>query len=394
MGYCTRCTVVGGPVQRRWARLWVAAIAGLGFTLGLPAGSSAAPTSESEPNDNLLQINGPINPEGVVGTLATGSDHDLFIVRLRPQRQVRLRFQVTNSNVCSLGTFGGRVYYDLALPSGAYLASGTMQFDDETTEESFVTTPGVFGGPTETLYLTFYAEREETAGCSYQFTVTAPDGGPTDAVDDAPLPSLPIIAVAEPNDLASQAFGPMVGNALYEGAIETTNDVDYLRVRLRGAQNARIELLSTGGVEASVLDGESELASQTESFIVPRTDDFLVRVMGILGARWRLRIIPATVVVPPPPLLSSAVKPSVLSLGSRGRRITARVRIPRAGRLVLVLAGRGRRVGMANIRASGERTVTITYTRPLRLMRGLYVLEARFTAIGARTGVVRRYVRL
>ena len=64
----------------------------------------------------------------------------------------------------------------------------------------------------QTLHLTFFADGEEAAGCSYRFTVTDSGGHATDAIDPTPVPDFPDVTVPEPDDIAAQAFGPLTGD--------------------------------------------------------------------------------------------------------------------------------------------------------------------------------------
>lgn len=387
---------VGSAHPRRRRARSLTAIAALALLCAAP-GALAAPDQEAEPNDNLLQINGPISPEGVTGTINTASDADLFIVRLRPQRQVRLRFEITNGNVCT-----NSVSYDLSHPNGAEIASSATN----TTRDHIVTTPGVFGGPAQALYLSF-GPSQFSVNCSYRFTVTDPAGGPTDAIDNTPLPAATVAGTAEPNDLASQAVGPLAGEVFYEGAIETENDIDYLLSRLAPGANATVELTAVGGrvfasIERPGGDGVEDVSAsanevQTTTFTVTGEPEHLIRLSGDLGARWRLRILPLAAIAPPPPPprpIVAAVRPQLASTSVRGRKLVTRVRVAAAGRLQLVLVGKGRRIGLANVRVAGPRTLSISYRRPLRVPRGAYRLEVRFRVSGGPVAIVRRIVRL
>lgn len=264
--------------------------------------ASAAPTAEAEPNNNLFQMNGPIGVEGAVGTLGTSDDVDLFRVGLRPQRQVRLRFQTTNQSSCGLGTFGARVYYSLTTEDGTYLASGAMQFDDEYTEDTFITTPGTYGGPTERAVLRFSADRQETVGCSYAFSVASSTGGATDAIDPSPMNSYPVVAIPEPNDLESQSYGSLSGDTYYQGAIETDNDVDRVHFQLKAGAAANVQLsVASGDVSvSSSTSGMGALSASGGQYSTASTDVstsdrvVLLTVSGDTGSSYRLLVTPAT----------------------------------------------------------------------------------------------------
>lgn len=378
----SRCVRPRRRRSRRWA---IATLVTAELLCGAPI-AIGAPDQEAEPNDNLFQINGPISPEGVTGALGTNVDRDLFLVRMRPQRQIRFRVEVLNGNTCS------RDVTYLWRTEGSTFAEGFA--NGGFTSERFVTTPGVFGEATKDSYLRVSGE----PGCAYRFTVTDTAGGPTDAIDNSPLPVVPVIPASEPNDLTSQAFGPLAANTLYEGGIETGTDVDYLKVFLRPGTNATVELAAASGeafasittLDDSSVDSVSTSANEaaTTTFSVGQAAH-RIRISGDVGARWRLKITPASAVGSAP---VAAVRPQLLSAVVRGRRLTARVRVTAPGRLQIVLVGRGKRIGLTNAQAAGARTIGLSYRRPAGVRKGAYVLEVRFRVNGGPLAIVRRTV--
>lgn len=95
----------------------------------------------------------------------------------------------------------------------------------------------------------------------------------------------------------------------------------------------------------------------------------------------------------PPVILSP--KPIVSSVKIKGRKLRTTVGLSKGGRIVVRLIGKGRRIGIGAVNASGPRTVVISYTRPKSVKTGRYTLEMTFTAKGAnRASVQRRSVIL
>jgi hypothetical protein len=117
---------------------------------------------------------------------------------------------------------------------------------------------------------------------------------------------------------------------------------------------------------------------------------WLVSSSGDLAPLARLE---TTVTNVPPVVVSARAKLGTIS--TAGRRLRTGVRIPTAGRLVVRLVGKGRRIGLASVRVTGPRTVRIGYRRPARVAKGRYVLEVSFLSSGATVPtVVRRRVLL
>lgn len=79
------------PTPRIWSRtLAGGVVAALALSLAAvqPATAADEILVETEPNDSPQQADGPVPAGGYVATRATVDDHDRFILRLQPQRQV------------------------------------------------------------------------------------------------------------------------------------------------------------------------------------------------------------------------------------------------------------------------------------------------------------------
>lgn len=87
-------------------------------------------------------------------------------------------------------------------------------------------------------------------------------------------------------------------------------------------------------------------------------------------------------------------RPAIASLTTKGRRLTARVKLVAAGQLRVVLAGKGRKIVLATRQLSGGRTVTVTFRRPRGLPAGKYTLQATFRPESGGALAVRRAVQL
>jgi hypothetical protein len=279
-----------------------------------PDAGLAAPTTDAEPNDNVFELTGPISADGAIGTLGAETDVDEFLVRFEPARKVKLLFSLLNAGTpeCPLAPSGGFVRYLLRAPAEVDpFVSGELPVGSEFVDVIAKDTPGEQGDEIQPLHLTFFADGEEAAGCSYRFTVTDSGGHATDAIDPSPLPDLADVTVAEPNDLAEQAVGPLAGDVNYLGAIDGEGEVDRMRAWLFPGQEVAVELAAVGGdVEARVEDAvknvllpklEAKPEQVVTAPIVGSAAENLIRVQGAPGARWRLRLSPAEAVLPAAP---------------------------------------------------------------------------------------------
>lgn len=290
--------------------LVVACLAGL----VLPGAARAATTVETEPNDNVFELNGPISTDGASGTLATATDVDEFLVQFQPARKVKLLFSLVNGGTpdCPLAPEGGFVRYLLRDPAEVDpFVSGELPVGKEFVDVLDKETPGEEGDDVQSLHLTFTADGEEAAGCTYRFTVTDSGGHATDAIDPTPLAEYSDVTVPEPNDLPTQAFGPLAGDTQYFGTIDADGEIDRMRAWLFPGQPVTVELAAVGGdvaatIEDSVdnvllpsLEAKPEMAVSAP--IVGSAAENLIRVKGEPKARWRLRLSPAEAVLSGPP---------------------------------------------------------------------------------------------
>lgn len=351
-----------------------------------PAASLAAPTVEVEPNENVFELTGPIASDGAIGTLSSEVDVDKFLVRMLPAHRVKLLFALLNAGTpeCPLAPEGGFVRYLLRAPEAVDpFVSGDLPVGSEFVDVVDEVTPGEEGdADSQTLHLTFFADGAEAAGCSYRFTVTDSGGHATDAVDATPLPSFASVTVPEPNSTVAQAFGPIAGDVNYFGRIDADGDVDRMRTWLAPGQTAIVELAAVGGdVDARVVDA-------VDNVLVPRlqakpeqvvsaplagtTAQAIVRVKGQTGARWRVRLSPADVVLASAPAGDPARGPlrrhrtGVTLRRSAGAAVryvgdvtTTGGRACRANRLVVLRHVRGglKRFSIARTRADGTFTL-------------------------------------
>jgi len=283
--------------------------------LVVPGAVRAAPTVETEPNDNVFELDGPIAIDGASGTLTTATDVDEFLVQFQPARKVKLVFSLVNAGTpdCPLAPEGGFVRYLLRDPAEVDpFVSGELPVGKEFVDVLDKETPGEEGDDVQSLHLTFSGDgKEEVAGCTYRFTVTDSGGHATDAVDPTPTAEYPDVTVPEPNDLPAQAFGPLAGDTQYFGTIDADGEIDRMRAWLFPGQPVTVVLAAVGGdvaatIEDSVdnvllpsLEVKPEMVMSAP--IVGSAAENLIRVKGEPGARWRLRLSPAEAMLSGPP---------------------------------------------------------------------------------------------
>lgn len=348
----------------------------LALIFGCVASASAAPTADTEPNDNIFQANGPVSTEGVTGSLASSDDADYFKLRLRPQRQVRFNYF---SNNC-----GWLVDFEIRDLGGTTIASE----DTNSSSTDTLTTPGVFGGATVDTWLIVDGAGP---GCTYQFTVTNTTGGPTDAIDPGAGPTLPIVPTSEPNDMATQAFGPLTANVVYSGKFETSNDEDWLYVPLRSGFNVTYSLSAAGGSADATMrssDGRTSLSyvsvsngsTDSRSTMTAGSTVHYFSIEGQTDAEWRLQIGPAEAIGAP--VASARIAKRKLR---RGKSIRVLVSNSSSTSLRFKLK-RGTKTVRSGRRSIVGGLATIS-TRKLR--RGNYRLEYTIPGIGTRSARIR-----
>jgi hypothetical protein len=377
---------MNAEVPRPARRLAAALVLCVAALLAVPAVSAAAPTLDAEPNDTLLEMQGPISNDGVAGTLNSLLDVDKYLVQMKPARHIKMVFTVTNAGTpqCPLAPMGGLVHYQITTEVAEPVLAGAIPLGGKFVDVVDNTTPGEQGDPPVSLHLAFFAEGKEAVGCTYRFAITDSGGHATDAIDPTePEPPLATVPVPEPNDLPEQAFGPLAGDTDYLGTIDSETDIDWLRAWLFPGQQVTLELTAAvADVQLSVTDPKKNillppLDAQLETIhrvpIVGTPALALIKIKGKIGARWRLRLTPPEAILsaapggtPPRAPLKPYKSGVTLRRGTgAGVRYVGTVTSAggsgcRGGRLVVLRhAGTGlKRFSITRTRADGTFTVT------------------------------------
>lgn len=132
----------------------------------LPASASAAPLTETEPNETVVTANGPIPADGWISTRNTSNDRDYSWVNLRPQQQVTL-------SMTSLGGCGN--------------VGAEVQATDALGREHLDASIGSYAWTTPDLPVRLDIRAFDSfVGCVRLFKVS-----PASAILDGPLPAPP-----------------------------------------------------------------------------------------------------------------------------------------------------------------------------------------------------------
>ncbi|HWT92524.1 MAG TPA: hypothetical protein VN238_05980 [Solirubrobacteraceae bacterium] len=339
--------------------------------------ASAAPSvalgDAFEPNDHIDQTWGPVaGGQTYEGVVDTKNDADWFRINLGGQQQIALTVTYPYDDRC----FPGRTWY-LLDAMGGRIARG-----DTSSEFRYTTPPS--GGVYYFAVNPGQSDQDDAGiGCRYAFSVT-----PATAVIAADPSAPPRQGAIEPNESAAQAFGPLSAGMLYTGAIETSNDSDWLSFYLLPGRQVRLALTSTNGclgdaIAARVFRpgaavGEplrfTQVWANTRAnldFTTEAAGRYAIQITGDLGCTWQAMLTPADAVgvLPPPPPAPVVVpapvpeaKPQRLRVESRlsMRRVRGRYR----GRLMTSELGchGGRTVVLRRV-GSGKRSFSRTRTR-------------------------------
>ncbi len=164
--------------------------------VGVPAATALADT---EPNDALVQAEGPISGgTDIKGTLGTRDDVDWYVFYVQGQQQIHL-----TSSAKSAGSYCGAV--------SLYDTDGSGVSDD------FTTPPGT------NRYFAQVSDESSFCPTSTNYTFKVDPGG---AVVSGPSIQR-AQGTGEPNETADQPAGPLSQGTPYSGSIDTSNDEDW-----------------------------------------------------------------------------------------------------------------------------------------------------------------------
>jgi hypothetical protein len=163
--------------------------------------------TESEPNDTSPEADGPIPAAGYTATRATPDDHDKFILRLQPQRQVTITMNRVSG--CRYSVNSNPTVFTLTRSDGKRQQSFS-NWSSEVHTDSW-TTPAVAVEYIGDIYGDYWWEGNQ---CTVSVVVT-----PADAVIEGPLPARPARdAAVAPVDIAEgKEFSTSITGHAYTG---------------------------------------------------------------------------------------------------------------------------------------------------------------------------------
>ncbi len=217
---------------------------------------------ESEPNDTVLEADGPVPGSGFLSTRSTSNDHDRFVLRLQPQRQVTLT--LTRISGCRASTDFG-----LDRTDGYEEISLGNQFREVYTKSW--TTPVV---PVEYIGDLYGDYDSPTNQCTTSVVVS-----PADAVIEGPLPARaprnaavgPVDAVDGKDFTVTVTGNAYAGDTLYSwtsSSATTCGDIDYADVETPVPAGPYSVPVTLPGVDAGTVTVCSVL-HQAASTLIP-----------------------------------------------------------------------------------------------------------------------------
>jgi hypothetical protein len=247
--------------------------------------------AETEPNDEIMQAEGPMGAQTYTGEIQTEQDEDWYWFQLGGQQQITLQLKDLSSPGCeSITHFSFRDQMGYEIEQFSPWGSGEAEYHYTTSLTGGIYYVVAYGGP-------------GAAGCSYSFSINPSSAYAT------PAPALPVVGVPEPNEFKSQAYGPLMAGTEYSGALTTDNDVDQMYFYLRGHHTVEAEVTQGscgleygGGMQIEITpNGEEAYDEYTEgtntrkSFGITNEGGPKIFYMQLTGSecRWRVSLSPA-----------------------------------------------------------------------------------------------------
>jgi hypothetical protein len=230
----------------------------------LPVATANA-AGEYEPNDDIVAATGPmVGERSYGGTLETEQDEDWFWMPIAGQQQITFHAQFLD-DVCWLG---GQAEASLIDQSGKEITElDAIARDEDNGVQSFhYTTPPV----AKAYYVRVAGASGDEELCRYNISVS-----PVTSVV-APPALNPVVSLGEPDNFKGTAHGPLSGEVLYAGTMETTGDIDQLYLEARPRKKLTLEMAAYGCGFQDGIVGDINLAFSTASVfpdLYPESDN-------------------------------------------------------------------------------------------------------------------------
>ena len=260
-----------------------------------------------EPNDDIGTAIGPLLGEmSYSGALETEQDEDWFWVPIAGQQQIDFS-AVFNGAGCWLEE--GHAHARLLDSAGKELTDfyAISQGEDGRPQEFHYTTPP----EARAYYVQFYGAGGSAELCSYSFQIS-----PATAISAAPAQN-PVVRLGEPDNFKSVAHGPIAGEVLYAGSMETAGDIDQMYLETNPGQHLKLEVAAygcgfSGGISGVItpLGGQAiynELGAEDEGkwdgteLETNGGGRVYVAISGDAGCDWQFWASPASALSTQPP---------------------------------------------------------------------------------------------
>lgn len=284
--------------------------------------------ADSEPNDNIIQAEGPlVSAKVYTGSAQTENDVDYYYLYAAPQTQLKLNFTAV---ACRKDV----TVYDANGVNASGLPESSV-YSDSPEVLSYTTPPAV-----TRLFISVTSSSCADRSYSFQLDANQPlTVGPSLAGAIVPIP--------EPNESIPQAFGPITGGQYYFAATDTSNDVDWAYFyTAAGTQQIDISLINVSancGRFSTMLtregsDVESKTAYSGQVIHYNLTSQASARYeLGLTegctdylgqGLQWRVdpasAVSPVLIAPPPEPTRSTTTRPRVSFACRQARAATSR----------------------------------------------------------------------
>jgi hypothetical protein len=296
-------------------------------------GLTAVARADVEPNDNIVEAEGPLSSQVYSGTLQTEQDTDWYWLSLGSQKQVTITASYASSEcntrmeLAVINWWGKELATVVPTIPRNPITEEKIASDTATATVPLTTEPGI-----DAYYLKAFADTAygSQIGCHYSFSV-----GPASAFQERYVPA-PVVTI--PSTARSQDRAMLMhGQVDYQG--ETTGQQSPVWLSFVSKANAEVQFELTdfcgsGHVQASLDNGVEwdyqhveaveNGRADTESFSQEMTGFYYVSIVGPKGCGFQAEIEPAKALVTKnAQLFAPKCRAAKLSVSRRRQRVKA-----------------------------------------------------------------------
>jgi hypothetical protein len=177
--------------------------------------------ADTEPNDSILQAEGPLSAQTYAGEIGSETDVDWYYLQLGSQKQITFTASVLNAEECGqvpeveLLDFFGLPVHEFFLPSDDF-----VDVQVQSSSFSWTTPPG-----SNPYYVRVAAGYSYSAGCKYSFSIT-----PQSAY--AAAPDRPVVQVPPGYVSEDRAYRVDKAGTYYQGTIERSQKQNWIELEV------------------------------------------------------------------------------------------------------------------------------------------------------------------